>query len=167
LRLHPAIIWVLCIAAIVSVGSDLAAQDLFDRNKLPFDWMSPPILKQRLSALAGESAIICGRASRSSLAPADVTDCALEEYVSKKKFYARYDVQGIDSELAVGFAFDGKRVYAVTWERMIGWGDKQTLHVEECPSPIKLVKTKSGRLNCFPPDPKAKTNILSPELEPY
>jgi|SRR5260370_4971804 len=159
--------WVLCIAAIASFGANLSAQDPFNRSKLPYDWMSPPILKQRLLALAGESAINCGRASRSSLSPADVTDCAFQEYVSKKKFYVRYDLQGIDSELAVGFAFDGQRVYAVTWERTIGWGDQQTLHVEECPSPIKLVKTKSGTLNCFPPDPNAKANILSPELEPY
>ena len=90
----------------------------------------------------------CGRASQSSLAPAGVTDCALEQFASKKRFYARYDLEGFDSEQTIGFAFDGEKLYTVTWQRMMGWTAKQTLQTEQCPQPIRLTKTKSGRLHC-------------------
>jgi hypothetical protein len=138
-----------CIATLISFRSDLSAQELFNPKKLPSDWMSPPILRQRLLALAGEGALNCGRASQSSLAPADVTDCALQQYASKKRFYVRYDLEGFDSEQAVGFAFDGEKLYSVTWQRMMGWTGKQTLHAQECPLPIELTKTRSGRLKCL------------------
>lgn len=94
----------------------------------------------------------CGRASQSSLAPADVTDCALQQFAAKKKFYARYDLEGFDSEQTLGFAFDGEKLYTVTWQRMIGWTGKQTLKTQECPLPIQLTTTRSGRLHCSLPN---------------
>jgi hypothetical protein len=138
----------LCIATIISFGAKIFAQTLFNPKKLPSDWMSPPILRQRLLALAGNDAMNCGRASQSSLAPADVTDCALQQFASKKSFYARYDLEGFDSEQTIGFAFDGEKLYTVTWQRMLGWTGKQTLRTEECRQPIQLTKTRSGRLHC-------------------
>ena len=150
----------LCIATIC-FAPHLFAQDLFNPKKLPSDWMSPPILKQRLQALAGGGAMNCGRASQSSLAPADVTDCALQQFTLKKRFYARYDLEGFDSEQTIGFAFDGKKLYTVTWQQMIGWSTRQTLRTKECPLPIELTKTRSGRLNCFSRD----TNELFPDID--
>jgi hypothetical protein len=109
--------------AFVSSYPVLSAQELLNTNTLPRDWMSPPEpLRPRLKALAGGNAVNCGRASQSSLKATDVSDCALEAYASRKSFYARYDLQGIDSLLAVGFAFDGQKAYAVIWQKMIGWG---------------------------------------------
>jgi hypothetical protein len=131
--------------------SGLSAQDLFNPKQLPSDWMFPPILKQRLLALAGEGAMNCGHASQSSLAPADVTDCALHQFQAKKRFYVRYDLDGFDSEQGVGFAFDGQKLYTVTWQRMMGWSE-QTLRSQECPAPIDLAKTPLGRLTCHARD---------------
>jgi hypothetical protein len=138
----------LCIATIISFGPDIFAQTLFNPKKLPSDWMSPPILRQRLLALAGNGAVNCGRASKSSLAPGDVTDCVVQQFASKKNFYARYDLESFDSEQSIGFAFDGEKLYRVTWQRMMGWTGEQTLQAEECPQPIQLTKTRSGRLHC-------------------
>jgi len=150
----------------VSVGA-LFAQELFNPKMLPRDWMSPSLLKPRLKDLAGPDAVNCGRASQSSIKAADVSDCALQAFGSRKSFYARYDLQAIDSVLVVGFAFDGQKVYAVTWENMVGWAASHTLDVKECPSPTTLSKLKSGRLNCFAPDSNGNSSIMLPQLEPY
>ena len=152
-----------------SVGSHsvLSAQELFKADTLPRDWMSPQLLKPRLKALAGRDALNCGYAAPSWLTATDVSDCALQAYASRKSFYARFDLEGIDSLVAVGFAFDGQKVYAVTWIEMIGWGGRQVLDVKACPLPVTLRKNKSGRLDCFPPDPSAEPYIWEPQREPY
>ena len=147
----------LCIATIIGLGPGIFAQDLFNPNSLPSDWNSAPFLKKRLRALAGENAMNCGRAPQSSRVtgqprPADVTDCALHQFAAKKKFYARYDLEGFDSEQAIGFAFDGTKLYTVTWQRT-SWTNRQTIDVQECPTPIELTKTRLGRLACFSRDP--------------
>lgn len=147
LRIRFAAFGCLCIA-IISVCPTIFAQTLFNPKKLPSDWMSPPILRQRLLELAGNDAMNCGRASQSSIAPADVTDCAMQQFVSKKRFFARYDLEGFDSEQTIGFAFDGEKLYTVTWQRMMGWTGKQTLRAQGCAAPIQLTKTRSGRLTC-------------------
>jgi hypothetical protein len=158
----------LCIVLLVAFSSELPAQDLFNPRNLPRDWASPPILKQRLLSLAGGAALNCGHASFSTTDANDATNCALQSYSSKRRFYVQYDVLGIDSELAVGFAFDGTEVYAVTWERLQQyWRTHQIIHVEVCPSPIRLFRTATQKLSCFSPDPNVKRNILSPELDLY
>jgi hypothetical protein len=126
-------------------------------------------LKQRLRELAGNSAVNCGHAtSQSSLHPADVTDCALQEYASKNGFYARFDLEGgFDTNVVVGFASDGKKVYVITSWRAISWdGDEPPsyrLQVYQCPLPIKLLKTKSGLLDCFSADPGSRPKLLHAE----
>jgi hypothetical protein len=143
----------------------LSAQEFFKADTLPRDWMSPQPLTPRLKALAGGEAINCGYAVPSGLRATDVSDCALPAYASRKSFYARYDLEGIDSLVAVGFAFDGQKAYAVTW--MVGLGGRQTLDVKDCALPVTLRKMKSGRLDCFPPDASAEPYILEPQYEPY
>lgn len=139
----------------------LSAQQLFKNNMSPRDWVYPDVLKPRLKVLAGRDAINCGRASLSSLKATDVSDCALQAYASRKRFYARYDLESFDTVDTLGFAFDGRKVSAVIWQRMIG-GAKQTLVVKDCPLPITLTKTRSGRLDCFPAE--IKLPIGPPQL---
>jgi hypothetical protein len=97
----------------------------------------------------------------------------------KRSFYVRYDLRGIDSEIAAGMV--GKspdEVYAVAYDIPWGWSDEESppgtrisddrhLLTEPCPKPIRLIETPSGRLTCFPPDAKAKPNIMSPTFGPY
>jgi hypothetical protein len=124
-------------------------------------------LKQRLRELAGNNAVNCGHASHSSLHPADVTDCALQEYAAKKRFYARFDLEGgFDVNVGVGFASDGKKVYVITSWRAIPWDDEPPsyrLQVYQCPLPIKLLKTESGLLDCFSADPGSRPKLLHAE----
>lgn len=157
----------------------LCAQDLFQNTTLPRDWKSSQVLKPRLKALAGRDAVNCGRASVPSplgrpvlhlglnqdtsplsLKTSDVTDCALQAHASRESFYARYDIWGIDTLVELGFAFDGRRAYAATWERMgIGWGDGRKVDVKDCPLPITFTENKWGWLDCFSVDPNAKPAI--------
>jgi hypothetical protein len=167
-RSNRRVLRILCMVLFIAFNSELPAQDFFNSHSLPHGWNSPPILRQRLLALAEEGALSCGHASPSLIDASEVTECAFRAYSSKRRFYVQYDVQGIDSELAVGFAFDEKEVYAVTWVRLQQyWRTHEIIHVEVCPIPTELFRTGTGRLNCFPPDPNAKRNILSPELNLY
>ena len=125
-------------------------------------------LKQRLKELVGNTAVNCGHAtSQSSLHPVDVTDCALQEYAAKKRFYARFDLEGgIDVNVGVGFAYDGKKVYVVTSWRPISYDDEPPsypLQVYQCPLPVKLLKTKSGLLDCFAAEPGSRPKLLQTE----
>jgi hypothetical protein len=159
------------VQAFVGWHSVLSAQELFKTDTLPRDWMSPQLIKPRLKALAGRDALNCGlaapwsRAADVTLSATDVSDCALQAYASRKSFYARYDLEGIDVPLAVGFASDGQKVYEVTW--MLNWGGRQELNVKDCPLPVTLRKMKSGRLDCFQPHPSDEPYLWQPQPEPY
>jgi hypothetical protein len=91
----------------------------------------------------------------------------MQAHASRKSFYARYDLQGIDSLVELGVAFDGRKAYAVTatWERMGIGGGMNTLDVQDCPLPITLTKNKWGWLDCFAANPNAKPASMSPQLE--
>ena len=135
------------------------------------------VMDRHLRELAGPDAEDCGRV-RVRERPNKATACALKNFENKKPFYVRYDVQGIDSAVAGGLAARSSReVFAVEFDSM-GWdstglpkesriSSDHHLITTPCPKPMKLLKTGSGRLTCFPPDPKAEHNIMSPNAEPF
>ena len=93
----------------------------------------------------------------------------MQKYTSGKRFYARFDLEGeINVDLEVGFASDGRKVYVVTSSRGFTWDDDDppyfSLQVYKCPLPTKLVKTQSGRLDCFVADPSSRPKLLQTEL---
>jgi hypothetical protein len=136
-----------------------------------------PMMDQHLIELAGPYAVDCGRVHVLE-SPEKATRCALKSFHLNKAFHIRYDIQGIDSAVAGGLAAVSRReIYAIEFDSM-GWASEglpknsklssdNHLVTTPCPRPIKLLKTGSGRLTCFPPDPKAKTNIMSPNIEPF
>jgi hypothetical protein len=139
----------LCAGFICLASATLAQQHptvLFDSHKLPDDWADRSVLARRLPELAGKDARNCGRA-RVNDDPRRVTECALGTYAARKAFYARYDVQGIDVDVAVGFAFDGTTAYKLTWDygglRVV---NRENLHVEICSSPFKLFSEYNWRV---------------------
>ena len=155
LAIRLAVFTVVFLELSVGLRSTLFAQEWFKPQLSPTDWASPDLLKPRLKALAGPKALNCGLTS-SKVKAADISDCALQAYASRKSFFARYDLQCFDFSCARGFAFDGQKLYSVTWAKpLIGWGDRQALDVEDCPLPVTLTKTKTGYLKCFPSDPLA------------
>ena len=134
-------------------------------------------MNARLRTLAGADAINCGTVQVRQ-DPSAATNCALGAFTREDAFYVRYYVQGIDSEVAGGLAYDKKgNMSALEFDSM-GWdseglskgsrlADGNHIIVEPCPPPVALHKSHSGRLTCFPPDPKATRNLMSPEAESW
>lgn len=133
-------------------------------------------LDRHLRSLARLWAVNCGTVHVHD-DPEAASDCAVKAFASRKSFLVRYDLEGIDSAVAVGFAASPSEVYVVKYDSM-GWSDEglrptarisddRHLITDVCPKPIKLLKTKIGRLSCSPPDPDAKPSIMSPSAEPY
>jgi hypothetical protein len=116
--------------------------------------------------------IDCGRV-RIGGDPGPATDCALAAFEEKRAFLIRYDLQGIDSDVAIGLVGtpDGS-VKALLFDGdPHGQGgtslSRQRVGEEACPAPVVLFRSPKGRLSCFPPDPEAKRSIMSPFREAY
>ena len=117
-------------------------------------------------------AVNCGRVETNA-DPEPATRCALDAFEGKRAFHVRYDLQGIDSAVAIGLvgAMDGGvRVILFDGDPM---GQeyislfRQRVDEGACPAPVNLFRSPNGRLNCFKPDPKAQRNIMSPTFEAY
>jgi hypothetical protein len=133
----------------------------------------PPndLLEKRMKALAPD-AINCGRVGVRA-DPQKASNCALDAFKNRKPFQVRYDLQGIDSSVAVGWVgtADGA-VIAISFDGdpMGGGGTSETrqrVYEKACPQPVKLFLSPGRRLNCFPPDPNAKPDVMSPTYQPY
>ena len=128
-------------------------------------------LDRRLSEIA-QSGTDCGRVNVRQN-PKGASDCAVKAFHAHQPFRVRFDLQGIDSSVAVGFAgteqgdviaffFDGdpagKEGTSAT---------RQSVSGRKCPKPVTLFKSPEGRLECFPPDPHAKPTVMSPTFQAY
>lgn len=124
------------------------------------------VMDQRLRKLAGSSAISCGHV-KVNTSSKNATTCVQRAFGEGKAFYVRYDVVGIDAELAGGLASNGaRRVYAVTFDSMgmstEGLTDEETMPdgshtvVTPCPKPVKIRKDSQGRATCFKKNQKPR-----------
>jgi hypothetical protein len=135
-------------------------------GELPSD-----LLEQRMKELAPD-AVNCGRVGI-RINPQKASNCAMDAFKSKKPFQVRYDLQGIDSSVAVGWVGSANgKVIAISFDGdpMGGGGtsaSRQRVNEKACPQPVKLFISPQGRLNCFPSDPNAKRDIMSPTFQPY
>ncbi|MGO8814336.1 MAG: redoxin domain-containing protein [Terriglobia bacterium] len=109
--------------------------------------------------LAGPEAVDCGRV-RVRGDPQNATDCAMSEFSKKAPFRVRYDLQGIDSAVAVGIvSAPGGKMYELHYD---SWGSPR-LQSAACPEPVSLV-TFEGHLTCFAAGSAWKSN--PPPREP-
>jgi autotransporter translocation and assembly factor TamB len=117
------------------------------------------VMDQRLQKLAGPTAIACGHV-KVNTSSKNATACVQRAFTQNKPFYVRYDVVGIDAEIAGGLASSGSHsVYAVTFDSMgmstEGLTDEETMPdgshtvVTPCPKPVKIRKDSQGRVTCF------------------
>jgi hypothetical protein len=140
-----------------SMAEFLAAQE---RRSLK-EWMEAqaPIenLDRFLRKLAGNEAIDCGQVSIDGpTLPA--SDCALKAFRAKKPFFVRYTLQGIDSFVGSGAAFDGDNGFAADFTSN-GWSVEGEVEMRaatsvigfRCPKPVRFWLTRSGRISCYPP----------------
>lgn len=126
------------------------------------DHASSSLLDQRLRTIAGPEAQTCGRVEARE-SPQKATGCALRTFNSGKPFYVRYDDVGVDSEVAHAIAADPRgNVYFVEFDSM-GMSSNHLppdatmpdgLHtvVVPCSKPVRLRKTREGKLTCFSKD---------------
>jgi hypothetical protein len=128
------------------------------------------LLEKRISKLAGPNAVDCGRVSARA-EPKHATDCAIAANSAGKPFHVRFDMQGIDSYVAVAFVRlpDGTlEVLSYDSDPMGGGGRAhEMVGVTKCPAPVHLYVTGNGHLNCFPPKPSGPRDAMSPTFDPY
>ncbi len=134
------------------------------------DGLGPDLLEKRSQQLAGPNALDCGRVAPRA-EPKKATDCALAANKAGKPFRVRYDMQGIDSYVAVALVRspDGT-VEALSYDSdPAGGGGRahEIVGVSKCPAPINLYASSTGRLTCFPPKPPAPRDVMSPTFDPY
>jgi hypothetical protein len=128
------------------------------------------LLEARIRQLAGPSAVDCGRVAP-RLDPKQATDCALAANKAEKPFRVRYDMQGIDSFVAVAFVRlpDGT-VQGLSYDSdPAGGGGRahEVVSTSRCPVPVHLYATPNGHLTCFPLKPTAPRDVMSPTFDQY
>jgi hypothetical protein len=143
-----------------------SAVDAFAQN----DGAGSDLLERRTRQLAGPDAVDCGRVGPRA-EPKKATDCAITANQAGKAFRVRYDMQGIDSYVAVAFVRlpDGT-VEALSYDSdpMGGGGHAhEVVGVHKCPAPVQLYATPKGHLSCFPPQPATPRDVMSPTYDPY
>jgi len=134
------------------------------------DGSVPDLLERRTQQLAGPNAVDCGRVTPRA-EPKKSTDCALAANQAGKPFRVRYDMQGIDSYVAVAFVRlpDGT-VEALNYDSdPMGGGSRahEVVGIRQCPAPVHLYATPKGHLTCFPPKPPGPRDAMSPTFDPY
>lgn len=131
---------------------------------------SVDLLDVEINNIAGPEAVNCGHVViNGDVHPA--TDCALTAQAKGKSFRVRYDLQGIDSHVAVAIV----RTPAGVVETLDydsdpagggGWAN-QVVFPRPCPTPVHLWITPAGRLNCFQQKLSTSRDAMSPTIEPY
>lgn len=119
--------------------------------------------------LAGPGAIDCGRVKIKG-DPKDATECAIGAQKAAKPFRIRYDLQGIDSLVAVAIVrTPSGTVGALTYDGDPSGGGHvgEVVYRKRCPEPVHLWINPSGRINCFQQETSPPKDVMSPNAEPY
>ena len=117
------------------------------------------VMGNRLRELSGDRAM--DRRSRGGWHEflKEATACVLRQFQRGQSFLVRYEIQGIDSEVAIGLASNSHTVYTVAFDsfgtspRGLPRGSKlmDGNHnvVLACPMPVRLHVTTTGKLTCL------------------
>ena len=120
-------------------------------------------MERHSQKLAGPRGINCGRVGISEN-PAAATKCALRSQASKRPFRVRYDIQGIDSSVAVAMVRTPSGIVSTLMydSDPAGAGGQLhgVIHARPCPNPLHLRVNSKGRIDCFPKE----TSRLGDEL---
>jgi hypothetical protein len=159
----------IAVVAAVTVVSLSFTQQPKASNPSQQDGSGLDLLERRTQQLAGLKAVDCGRVAIRA-EPEKSTDCALAANRAEKPFRVRYDLQGIDSAVAVAFVRlpDGT-VEALSYDSNPSGspGLAEVVRTRKCPEPVHLYATPRGHLTCFPPKSPAPRDPMSPTLDTY
>lgn len=123
------------------------------------DFGHSELLDHRLLTIAEPHAKNCGRIGLKGN-PIQATKCALRAFKRREAFYVRYDAIGIDSDISSGVAGDSTgSLYFVEFDSMgmdtsrlppgVTMPDGFHTVVIPCSKPVRLRKTREGKLACF------------------
>lgn len=151
-------------------GPNHPAPDYSSLDYSGLDHSVPDLLEKQSKRLAGPNAIDCGRVPIRGN-PKAATDCALAAQEAKKPFRVLYDLQGIDSGVAVAIVrTDIGTVGALMYDSdPMGGGSRahEVVYPKRCPEPVHLWVNPSGRINCFQKESSPPRDAMSPNAEPY
>jgi len=119
--------------------------------------------------LAGPGAIDCGRVNIKG-DPKEATECAIGAQKAAKPFRIRYDLQGIDSLVAVAIVrTPSGTVGSLMYDSDPSGGGQvgEVVYPKRCPEPVHLWINASGRINCFRQETSPPKDVMSPNAEPY
>ena len=122
--------------------------------------------------LMGWRGIDCGTV-KIGADPRPATDCALKAQSDGKSFRVRYNVLGIDSDVAGGIVrTPAGELYGLSFDGdPSGQGGTSLVRQRSirfaCPQPYHLWVNRKGRINCFQQQLSAPKDLMSPNFEPY
>jgi hypothetical protein len=129
--------------------------------------VSEDAMDLRSRSLVGADGIDCGRVKVNG-DPKMATDCALKAESEGRPFRVRYDIQGIDSEVAGGVVrTPSGDLYGLWFDREVREVGVGHSSEDPCPKPYHLWVNPKGRVNCYQQQLSYPKNAMSPNLEPY
>jgi hypothetical protein len=130
----------------------------------------PGDLEVQTKKLAGLEAIDCGRVLIQG-DPEIATECALAAQKAGKPFRVRYDLQGIDSFVAVAIVrTEVGTVESLLWDSDPSGGGRSgpgVVFPRRCPEPVHLWVDPHGRVNCIHEEDSPPKDPMSPKSKPY
>ena len=115
-------------------------------------------LDSKSRELAGEGAVDCGVVQIDE-SPTQANKCVKRAFARHQSYYIRYDLQGVEA-IGAGLAGRNGELYALNYDQM----SSAPVRAETCPQPVRLLKSKHGRLSCFPHDEKGHGFFSHPNV---
>jgi hypothetical protein len=143
----------------VSVGSK-PIKSLFFRLKIAAEsaLLSSRVLDDALRATAGGESKNCGHVTAVQN-PSKASRCVLSQLAQKRAFLVRYDLQGIDSEVAIGYAGNGTSIRTYLFDSFGTLTEGQPVNLKSefgrrlvslpCSKTVEPHLGPSGRISCL------------------
>ena len=122
------------------------------------DLASSSVMNNRLRILAGPRATDCGHV-KVGQSPSLATQCVMRSFASRKPFFVRYDLAGIDSEVSGGLVGQSNGVLTIVFDSFgtspdglpsgSTFADDHYNIILPCPKPVALHITSTGKVSCF------------------
>jgi hypothetical protein len=120
--------------------------------------------------LAGAHAIDCGRVLLDGN-PKAATNCALSAQKAGKPFRLRYDLQGVDSEVALAIVRTPEgTVCRLLYDSDPSGGGRRgggVVFSRRCPDPVHVWVDPTGRIDCFQKESLPAPLLMCPNADRY
>jgi hypothetical protein len=157
----------LLILAVVSTLLLRSRSPHFVAGPVTSQGLLPGDLELQSKNFAGPEALDCGRVLLHG-DPKIATECALSAQKAGKPFRVRYDLQGIDSFVAVAIVrTQVGTVESLMWDDPSGGGGRGVVFPRRCPEPVHLSVNPNGRLDCIQEDSSPPKEAMPPNAKSH